>query len=149
MDVPVFTEDNRLSIRRGRVAGPQANVNLHPPHGLLRGKSQGRPGLAVENIQRALDLLLAEDSHLGVDRFRVRPTGSFQLSPCGKWKTGLPSAGIALAMLSSARHKPLISFLVDVWCIVISPIGGERFEVYQAVMGSYGAASPVAGYNPE
>ncbi len=65
-------EDNRLGIRRGRVAGPQANVNLHPPHRLLRGRSQGRPGLAVENIQGALDLLLADHGHLGVDRGRLQ-----------------------------------------------------------------------------
>ena len=48
MDVPILAEDDRLGIRRRRIAGPQANVDLHPAHGLLRRGSQGRPGLAVD-----------------------------------------------------------------------------------------------------
>jgi hypothetical protein len=49
-------------------AGRNRNLNLHPAHRLLGRRSQGRPDLFVKDIQGALDLLLADHNHLGVDR---------------------------------------------------------------------------------
>ena len=72
MDVAILAEDDRLGVRGGRVAAPQANIDLHPAHGLLRRRSQGGPGLAVEDIQGALNLLLADHGHLGLDRGRLQ-----------------------------------------------------------------------------
>ena len=79
----------RLGIRRGRLAGPQVDLNLHPAHGfrnrhgrtgqrdLLRRRAGG--GLAGQPVQRSLALLLADDRlrHLRDGRFTLggRHTG--------------------------------------------------------------------------